>query len=68
MHMTHKEIAPDAARRYHCPACGHKMTYGLARCDACTEEAPVYNLPNFWRGFAAALFACAIFALWAWFR
>lgn len=66
--MSGNETAPPTVRRYQCPACGHQMTYGDKRCDACAEEAPVYNLPNFWRGLTAVLLAAALFALWVWMR
>lgn len=47
-------------RSFRCPACGQLMVFGAARCGACDEEAPIYNLPRFWHWLYAG---CAGFAL-----
>lgn len=39
-----------AERRYRCPACNARMTFGRVRCDSCNEESPVYNRRGFWPG------------------
>ncbi|TRW96187.1 hypothetical protein FNJ84_12885 [Paracoccus sp. M683] len=63
--MTDKPNTPDAVHRYQCPACGHRMTYGHKRCGACNEEAPVYNLPNFWLGLYASTAVAAAAVIYA---
>lgn len=48
--MTDAQTSPDPTRKFRCPACGAQMTYGPGRCDACGEEAPIYNRRGFWMG------------------
>lgn len=60
-----EKAPPEREKRFGCPACGAKMTFGLARCDSCGEEAPIYNRRAFWPLFYASL-AAVVLALVAW--
>ncbi|WP_410217052.1 hypothetical protein [Paracoccus sp. (in: a-proteobacteria)] len=53
----------ERQQRFRCPACGEAMTYGLARCDNCDEEAPVYNRRGFWIGLWSCLGIAAVAAM-----
>jgi len=63
--LAGRVFPPAGARFYRCPACGHQMSYGELRCDACSEEAPVYNRPIFWGAFWIAIPAVLAWAVWA---
>lgn len=67
MRISESPATPAAKTRYRCPACGESLIYATPRCPACNEEAPVYNLPVFWRWLTAtgALFGSV--ALWEMF-
>lgn len=47
MEDDEKKHAPSE-KKFDCPACGIKMTYGLKHCDGCGEQAPIYNIKAFW--------------------
>ena len=59
MEKDEKNPAPYE-KKFGCPACRAKMTYGLKHCDGCGEEAPIYNRRAFWPLFYVSIAAMVL--------